>query len=235
MVTVAPLSVAASASAAVVKNLGYAAAGLVPPTMLNLKPLPAALSGVPVALLHPAAPPAPVIKLGSNVVLTLSKSETVVRLTEVAPVLATVMIQRTTAPGMFFWFEVPLKGSQIKVAVLVKVSCAAAGVIEAATAQPNEGVSVPVQVEGMAMVDIEAEAATPITPPLYCTLALLTLATAAEAASGVTLMVSAPLPPTGMPPTAVVIVQVSNCPAATVPEATQLAPVKPAPKATLLY
>ena len=191
--------------------------------MLSLNPLAAALSGVPVALMQPAAPPAPVIKLASNVVLAFSKSETVARLTEVAPLFATVIVQRTIAPGVFFGLLVPFTGSQIVVIVLVNVSWAAVGVMEAAIAQPIKGVSVPVQADG---ADVKEGP--------NSKLALLVPATPTEAACGVTLMVIVPAPPGAIPPVTLTV-QVTSWPAATVPVAAQTTLVTPGPAAALLY
>lgn len=96
------------------------------------------------------------------------------------------------------------------------------GTMLAATAQPA-GTPVAVQVLG----------ATPDPVPVIGTLALFVPETFAEAACGVTLIVRMALAPPGIP-AALVIVHVNNCPVATVPEATQDAPVSPAPGAELL-
>ena len=74
---------------------------------------------------------------------------------------------------------------------------------------------------------VQVEGATPLPVPLAGTLALLVPETPPDAAVGVTLMLSEAVPPAGMPP-ALVTVQVSNCPAASVPEATHEGTGQPA-------
>ena len=93
----------------------------------------------------------------------------------------------------------------------------------------------PVQVEGVAGPGSGVVVpATLATPPFTCTLALLTLATPADAACGVTLSVNVPVPLGAIPPVTLTV-QLTSKPAANVPEVVQpVTLVTPAPAAALL-